>query len=166
VNKKQVIFTIIILVLIIDQALKIYVKTHIPYGDGFNILGLNWARIHFIENEGMAFGLSYGGVAGKYLLSIFRIFMVSGLLYVLYKLYKADESLGFIASFSLIIAGAIGNIIDSAFYGLIFSESKFHGDIATMFPPEGGYAPFLQGKVVDMFYFPMVQSNGPIGCPW
>jgi len=165
VNKKQVIFSIIILVLIIDQALKIYVKTHIPYGDGFNILGLNWARIHFIENEGMAFGLSYGGVAGKYLLSIFRIFMVSGLLYVLYKLYKADESLGFIASFSLIIAGAIGNIIDSAFYGLIFSESKFHGDIATMFPPEGGYAPFLQGKVVDMFYFPMVQSTWPDWMP-
>lgn len=164
-NKKIIIASTIIIVLILDQLLKFYVKTNILYGDGFNILGLNWARIHFVENEGMAFGLSYGGVIGKYILSIFRILMVGLLFYILYKIYKAGESLGLLIFFSLIIAGAIGNIIDSAFYGLIFSESTFHGGLAQFMPSEGGYAPFLQGKVVDMLYFPMIDTVWPSWVP-
>lgn len=152
-------------ILILDQAVKIYVKTHIHYGDGFDMLGLSWAKIHFVENEGMAFGLSFGGLTGKYILSIFRIIMVVFLFYILRNLIKHKETYGLIVSFSMIIAGALGNIIDSLFYGLIFSESYFHGGLATMFPPEGGYGSFLTGKVVDMLYFPMIDTVLPEWVP-
>ncbi|MFZ1457309.1 MAG: lipoprotein signal peptidase [Saprospiraceae bacterium] len=160
-RKSTAVLLTIILILILDQVLKIYIKTHIHYGDGFDILGLSWAKIHFVENEGMAFGLSFGGVTGKYILSIFRILMVVFLIYILNNLLKNKETYGLIISFSMIIAGAIGNIIDSMFYGLIFSESYFHGGLATMFPPEGGYGNFLTGKVVDMLYFPLIDTILP-----
>jgi len=141
---------------------KIYIKTNYAYGEGFNIFGLNWARIYFVENEGMAYGLKLGGDYGKLLLSVFRIVMVVVLSVILSKLIKADERLSLLISFSLIIAGAIGNIIDSAFYGMIFSETpQFHGGVAKMFPPGGGYAGFLHGKVVDMLYFPMIDTHLP-----
>ena len=153
------------MVLILDQWLKIYVKTSIPYGSGFDILGLSWAKIHFIENEGMAFGFEFGGKAGKLILSIFRILMVGFLIYLIRTLILAKESIGLIVSFALIIAGAIGNIIDSAFYGLIFSESSFHGGLAEMFPTEGGYAGFLYGRVVDMLYFPLIDTHWPDWMP-
>lgn len=133
--------------------------------DGFDMFGLPWARIHFIENKGMAFGLSYGGEIGKYVLSIFRIVMVVFLVYFLRTVIAAKESFGLQVSLALIIAGAIGNIIDSAFYGLIFSESTYH-TVATLFPEGGGYAGFLQGKVVDMFYFPMVNTTWPDWVPY
>ncbi len=160
-KKSWVVIAIIFTVLVLDQALKIYVKTTIPYLDGFNIMGLSWARIHFIENEGMAFGLSFGGKTGKLILSLFRILMVCFLGYLLYTLVKAKESMGLLISFALIIAGAMGNIIDSAIYGLIFSESSFHGGVATLFPEGGGYAGFLHGRVVDMFYFPLIDTTFP-----
>ena len=156
---------IVVGVLILDQWLKIYVKTSIPYGSGFDILGLSWAKIHFIENEGMAFGFEFGGKIGKLLLSIFRILMVGFLIYLIRGLIHAKESVGLIISFALIIAGAIGNIIDSAFYGLIFSESSFHGGLAEMFPAEGGYAGFLYGRVVDMLYFPLIDTHWPEWMP-
>ncbi|MEZ4910209.1 MAG: lipoprotein signal peptidase [Saprospiraceae bacterium] len=159
------VFTIA-LVLILDQVLKIYVKTHIHYGDGFSLLGLEWARIHFVENEGMAFGISIGGKIGKYILSIFRIVTVSVLVYILRNMIKTKESIGLIIFFSMVIAGAIGNIIDSMFYGMIFSESYFHGPIATLFPPEGGYGSFLTGKVVDMLYFPLYDGPLPAWVPF
>lgn len=160
--KKTIIVTlIIIIVLILDQWLKVWVKLNINYGEGFNILGLEWAQIHFIENPGMAFGLSYGGVTGKIILTIFRIVMVAILIYILRSLLKNKESLGLLISFSLIIAGAMGNIVDSMFYGMIFSKSVFHGGLAEFMPAEGGYAPFLQGKVVDMFYFPLLDTTLP-----
>lgn len=152
-------------VLIIDQALKIYVKTSIPYRGGFDILGLEWAKIHFIENDGMAFGISFGGVIGKYILSIFRILMVGFLFYIISGMIKAMERKGVIICFALIVAGAIGNIIDSAFYGLIFSESTYHGGLAELFPEGGGYAGFLQGWVVDMFYFPIIDTRLPDWLP-
>ncbi len=129
------------------------------------MLGLSWAKIHFVENEGMAFGLSFGGLTGKYILSIFRIIMVVFLFYILRNLIIHKETYGLIISFSMIIAGALGNIIDSMFYGLIFSESYFHGGLATMFPPEGGYGSFLTGKVVDMLYFPMIDTVLPEWVP-
>jgi signal peptidase II len=165
VKKSTAVILTILIVLIIDQALKIYTKTNILYGDGFDMLGLSWAKIHFIENDGMAFGLSFGGVIGKYILSIFRIIMAAFLLYILKNLLDQNETYGLIISFGLIIAGAIGNIIDCAFYGLIFSESFFHGGLATMFPPEGGYGSFLTGKVVDMLYFPMIDTILPEWVP-
>ena len=160
--KKSLIITlIIIVVLILDQWLKVWVKLNVNYGEGFNILGLDWAQIHFIENPGMAFGLTYGGVTGKIILSTFRIIMVAILIYILRSLLKNKESLGLLVSFALIIAGAMGNIIDSMFYGLIFSKSVYHGGLAEFLPAGGGYAPFLQGKVVDMFYFPLLDTTLP-----
>ena len=157
----------IILVLVLDQMLKFHVKMNYPIGGGFKILGLDWARIHFVENEGMAFGLSYGGKAGKYVLSIFRIGMVIFLITLLRDIIKQGTSKGLRISFALIIAGAIGNILDSAFYGLIFENSSYHqGNIAELFPSMGGYAPFLQGKVVDMFYFPMINTSYPDWVPF
>jgi signal peptidase II len=174
---------IVLAVLLADQLLKFYIKTSFSYGTGFNILGADWARIHFVENEGMAFGLTFGnkclGVrqegqcvginitpeSGKLILSCFRILMVGFLYYLIIQLYKAKESFGLLISFSLILAGAMGNILDSAFYGLIFSSSPYHGSVAQLFPEGGGYAPFLYGKVVDMFYFPMVDTILPEWIP-
>ena len=165
-KRSTIVALTIIGVLILDQWLKIYVKTNIFYGEGFNILGFDWARIHFVENEGMAFGISFGGRTGKLLLSIFRIIMVGLLFYLIGGLIKAKESKWLIFSFALIIAGAIGNIIDSAFYGMIFTESSYHGPPAVMFPEGGGYAPFLYGRVVDMFYFPMIDVILPEWMPF
>lgn len=136
------------------------------YGEGFNILGLEWAKIQFIENDGMAFGLSFGGITGKYILSVFRILMAGFLGWILYNLLKSGEKKTLLFSFSLIVAGAIGNIIDSIFYGAIFSESYFHQDAVATFVPFGtGYAPVLQGRVVDMLYFPMIDTVLPDWLP-
>lgn len=158
---------IVFLILFLDQALKIWVKTHLQYGEEINILGLEWARIHFVENPGMAFGITpLGGTEmGKLLLSIFRIIAVVLLWYFIANLIKLKANWGVLLSFAFIMAGAIGNILDSAFYGLIFSSSPFHGGVATLFPPEGGYAGFLYGKVVDMFYFPVWEGYFPDWMP-
>jgi signal peptidase II len=149
---------LVVAVLLIDQALKFWVKTSMEYGEEILIFGLSWARLHFVENNGMAFGLSLGGEYGKLALSLFRIVAIGFLIYYLRFLIREKASLGLLASFGLILAGAIGNILDSAFYGLIFSASG-HQTIATLFPPEGGYAGFLHGMVVDMFYFPLVEDK-------
>jgi len=159
-KRTHILIALVILVLIVDQWLKIHIKLNYRIGGGFNLLGLDWARIHFIENDGMAFGWKFGGDIGKYVLSIFRIFMVFFLVYFLRSLIKAKESFGLQISFALIIAGALGNIIDSMFYGLIFSES-WHGGVSEFLPEGGGYAGFLQGWVVDMFHFPMFRGTFP-----
>ena len=151
--------------MIIDQWLKVHIKLTYPIGEGFKMFGQDWARIHFVENKGMAFGLEMGGEAGKYALSIFRILMVGLLGFIIKGLVEAKESKWLIVCFSLIIAGAVGNIIDSMVYGLIFSASSFHGPVAEFMPEAGGYAPFLQGKVVDMFHFPMVTTTWPEWVP-
>ncbi len=153
------------LVLVLDQGLKFWIKTHMTYGEEFGILGLSWARIHFVENEGMAFGLSFGGAGGKLALSLFRIFAVVFLVYIMRTLVKAKESFGLLACFALITAGALGNIIDSAVYGLIFSESSYHGGVAQLFPDGGGYAGMLYGRVVDMLYFPIIDTTIPHWVP-
>lgn len=161
-KRSTLVILIIFLVLLTDQALKIWIKTNLSYGQEFPILGLDWARIHFVENNGMAFGITLGEEWGKLLLSVFRIIAVCFLGYYLSVLIKAKESVGLLISFALILAGALGNILDSAFYGLIFSESPYHGgDLAQLFPEGGGYGKFLYGKVVDMFYFPLLQGNYP-----
>ena len=155
---------IIFLVLIADQVLKIWIKTHMTLGQEINVAG-NWFILHFTENEGMAFGLTFGGAAGKLILSIFRIIAVIFIGYYIYRLRKRSPHPGLIISFSLIMAGALGNIIDSAFYGIIFSQSSYH-TVATMFPPEGGYNSFLHGKVVDMLYFPVIETIMPEWVPF
>ncbi len=165
-KKSYIIIGIILIVLILDQWLKFYIKTNFQYGQGFDIFGLSWAKIHFVENEGMAFGITFGGKAGKLFLSLFRILMVSVLAYMIKKLIEAGESIGLLVSFALIIAGAIGNIVDSAFYGIFFSESSYHGSPAEFLPGGGGYAPFLFGQVVDMFYFPMIDTILPDWVPF
>lgn len=130
------------------------------YGEYFKIFNLDWARIHFVENPGMAFGLELEVSYGKLLLSLFRIVAVGFLIYYLNLLIKAKSNFGLLVSFALILAGAMGNIIDSAFYGMIFSES-YPGTVARIFPSEGGYASFLHGKVVDMLYFPLFSGTYP-----
>jgi signal peptidase II len=165
VSKKAIILFVILAVIIADQALKIWIKTNMQYGQSFNMLGQEWAKIQFVENEGMAFGLSFGGVTGKYILTIFRIIMIGFLGYLLSTFYKANESNSLLIAFSLIIAGAIGNVIDCVFYGQIFSESFYHGGFASFVPFGTGYAPLLQGKVVDMFYFPMIDTILPEWVP-
>ncbi len=160
IKKKSLL--IIFLILLADQILKIWVKTNMMLGDEF-IIAKNWFIIHFVENNGMAFGFELGSSWGKYMLSIFRIVAVGALGWYLSTLWKKKAPLGLVVSFSLIMAGAIGNILDSAYFGLIFSES--YGKIASLFPPEGGYAGFLQGRVVDMFYFPLVSGHYPTWLP-
>ena len=165
-SKGAKVVLIIFIVLLIDQVLKIWVKLNMEYGSEIAILGLNWAKIHFVENNGMAFGMTLGGSFGKLILSVFRIIAVSGLGYYLYILVKGKESMKILASFALILAGAIGNIIDSVFYGLLFSPSHYHGGYAEVFPKEGGYAGVLHGKVVDMLYFPIIDGKLPDWIPF
>lgn len=153
---------IVFLVLLIDQVLKIWVKTHMMAGEEFSVIG-QWFLIHFVENNGMAFGFEFGGEYGKIFLSLFRVAAVFGIGWYILKLIKRDLPMGFIACAALIFAGAIGNIIDSAFYGLIFNESG--GQVASLFPAGGGYASFLHGRVVDMFYFPLISGVYPSWVP-
>lgn len=135
-------------------------------GEEFPILGQNWAFIHFVENEGMAFGWKIPALYGKLILSIFRLGAIVFLSYILHQLMKAEASRGLLTCFALIFAGALGNIIDSVFYGQIFSASPYHGGVAELFPEGGGYAGVLYGKVVDMFYFPMIESVWPSWMPF
>ncbi len=157
---------------VIDQVIKILVKTNMTIGEEFNVIG-SWFRILFVENKGMAFGMSFGGVVGKYFLTVFRLCLFVVLVWWISKLLKrgkpSDTAVpsassgpkpvptgpkpvptGVLVGLTLITAGALGNIIDCLFYGLIFSESTTT-TVATL----GSYAPFMQGKVVDMLYFPL-----------
>lgn len=155
---------IVFIVLLIDQALKFWIKTNMTLGQEFHMVG-NWFIIHFTENNGMAFGLQFAGGYGKLALSLFRIFAVGFLGWYIVHLSRKKVGFGVILSFSLILAGAIGNIIDSAFYGLLFSESTYF-DVARFLPAEGGYHSFLHGKVVDMFYFPILEGVYPSWVPY
>jgi len=160
-GKKAVL--LIFVILFIDQAIKIWVKTHMVIGQEFHLFG-NWGIIHFIENNGMAFGMEMGGKPGKLILSIFRIVAIFGIGWFLYSLIIRKAHPGLILAVAAIMAGAIGNIIDSAFYGMIFTES--FSQPATMFPHGGGYSSFLHGRVVDMFYFPVINTHWPHWSPY
>ncbi len=154
---------IVFIILIADQALKIWIKTTMSLGDEI-VVFKNWFILHFVENNGMAFGFEFAGEYGKLFLSVFRILAVVAIGWYLFKLAKQkDIPFGFIVSIALIFAGAIGNIIDSLFYGIIFSDS--FGQLATLFPEGGGYAGFLHGRVVDMFYFPLIEGRYPTWVP-
>ena len=147
-------FLIIFVILFLDQLLKIWVKTHMTIGQEIPVIG-NWFNILFIENPGMAFGWMGGGGVVKTLLSIFRVVAVVVLLYFLFRLSKKGTKFGVLFGISLIIAGAMGNILDCLFYGQLFSESGY-STVATLLPEGGGYAGWLHGKVVDMLYFPLI----------
>ncbi len=166
-NRKKWVGVIILLVLCIDQVSKFYVKTHFAYGEEYRILGFDNALIHFVENEGMAFGLQLGGAYGKLVLSLFRLFAVGFLFVYIRELIREQASMVLLIGFAFIQGGALGNIIDSAFYGLLFSESPYYGgEVARFLPSEGGYAGFLYGKVVDMFYFPLFYGTYPGWLPF
>lgn len=148
----------VLLVLFIDQFIKIYIKLNYPLGEVKRIA--SWFIIHYTENPGMAFGYEFGGNIGKLLLSLFRILAcVGGVLYIRHIILKKEHP-GFVFSISLILAGALGNILDSAFYGVLFSETN-EFDVAKFMPAEGGYAGVLYGHVVDMFYFPIINGHFP-----
>lgn len=137
------------LIILIDQVTKLWIKTHFSMGQEVNIFG-EWFKIHFTENNGMAFGMEFGGAAGKVALSLFRIVAVSAIGWYIYKMVKAgEESLGVILGISAIFAGALGNILDSLYYGVLFGESSWL-QVAEFMPKGGGYAAPLFGRVVDM----------------
>ncbi|RPH33824.1 MAG: lipoprotein signal peptidase [Bacteroidales bacterium] len=149
---------LVLLILLFDQVFKIWIKTHMVIGDEYHVLG-NWFIIHFTENNGMAFGMEFWGKSGKLFLSLFRIVAISGIGYYIYWLIKHKAGTGLVLGISAILAGAIGNLIDSAFYGLIFSNS--FTEVAQLLPKGGGYSSFLHGRVVDMLYFPIINTTYP-----
>ncbi|HSC53606.1 MAG TPA: lipoprotein signal peptidase [Phnomibacter sp.] len=165
--KKIHVVLVILLVLIIDQAFKFYIKTHYFLGEEHKVLG-SWFRLHFVENEGMAYGWKLGesGSWGKMALTIFRMIAVTFGVYYIGQIIKKKEHKGFIFCVALIFAGAVGNLIDSMFYGMIFenSDPRMY-NLAKFLPEGGGYAGFLHGKVVDMLYFPIIHTTWPSWVP-
>ena len=156
-NGKKVI-ALILVILFIDQAIKFYIKLNYFIGEEHALIG-SWARLHFIENEGMAWGLKFGGGFGKILLTLFRLGAVIWGSFLIKGFIEKKYHNGFIFCAALIYAGAVGNLIDSMFYGMIFEQSvPFTTQVAVFMPKTGSYAPFLYGKVVDMFYFPIIQN--------
>ncbi len=156
--KKRNIILIISLIIIADQALKIHIKTHYHPGQSHSVLG-NWFQLYFIENEGMAYGWKFGGGFGKIMLTLFRLAAVIFGIFYLKKIIEKKYHPGYVVCVALVFAGALGNLIDSLFYGMIFDKSSFNTDaIATIFPAHG-YGSFLHGNVVDMLYFPLFHVN-------
>lgn len=178
--KARNLILLIVLILVADQVLKIWIKTNMPlsyhwdaghqpltpYDRGIRPFGENaeWAQIYFVENEGMAWGWKFGGEIGKMSLTLFRMVAVIFGVWYIREIMKKKQHPGFIVCVGLIFAGALGNLIDSMFYGLIFEESTYTS-VAGMFP-EKGYAGFLHGKVVDMFYFPIIRTHYPEWMPF
>ncbi|MFT4023846.1 MAG: lipoprotein signal peptidase [Flavihumibacter sp.] len=179
-GKARNVILLILLILVADQVIKIWVKTHMPlsyhwdvshqpvtpYDRGIRPFGekAEWCQIYFVENEGMAWGLKFGGGLGKMALTLFRMVAVVFGVWFIREIIRKKHHPGFILCVGLIFAGALGNLIDSMFYGLIFEESTYTS-VAKLFPPKG-YAGFLHGKVVDMFYFPIIRSTYPSWVPF
>ncbi len=156
-SKKNFVILIVIIGLLIDQVSKIYIKTHFYLGEEIRVLGLDWFRIHFVENYGSAWGFKFWGKVGKIILTVFRVVAVGGIIYWLMQVVKRKVHNGVIIAISLILSGAIGNIIDSVFYGVIFN-TPYGTEVATLFPDKP-YGELFHGKVVDMFYFPFYQGE-------
>ncbi len=149
---------VVLVVLGADQLLKFWVKTHMTLGQEIPMIG-SWFKLHFTENDGMAFGLKLPGTWGKLFLTFFRLVAVSGIIYYIIYQIKRNIDTGTIILISLILAGALGNIIDSVFYGRLFTDSIF--GVAHLSGDEEGYAKLLYGRVVDMFYFPLIKGTYP-----
>jgi signal peptidase II len=177
--KERKIIFIVLLIIVADQALKIWVKTHMPlshnwtdyyrspvspYDNGIQVFGRKFFQLFFVENEGMAWGWKFGGNLGKMALTLFRLFAVIFGVYYIRTLIRKNYHQGYIVCAGLIFAGALGNLIDSMFYGLIFEESTYD-HVAKIFPAHG-YASFLHGRVVDMLYFPLIRSHYPHWIPF
>ena len=163
-KKKQARLVVLLVaaLIVVDQVVKILVKTNMQIGEDIPLIG-EWCRLHFIENEGFAFGMSMGGATGKVVLTLVRLVASAVIAWLLVRMVKGGTRSSLVVSLALIFAGAVGNLVDSCFYGLIFNESYY--SVATLFPAEGGYAPLLQGKVVDMFYFPLFEFDWPTWVP-
>ena len=156
--KKRNLIILIVLLLAVDQIVKILVKTNMTLDEHIRVFG-TWFYIRFIENPGAAFGFELGGNYGKLILSLFRIVAVGLIIWYINRLFKKEKTpTGVLVGLALILSGALGNIVDSMFYGMIFNESTY-STVATLFPEGGGYAGFLHGKVVDMFYFPIIRNG-------
>ncbi len=164
-SKGSLISILIILLLVIDQVIKFAVKLNMTLGESIPVFG-EWFQICFIENNGMAFGMQFGGSIGKLALSLFRVVLIGAIIIYLRKLLKkGDTPTGVLVGLSLVLVGAIGNVIDCLFYGEIFSASTYT-KVAQLFPPDGGYTGLLYGKVVDMFYFPIINTTWPDWMPY
>ena len=163
-KKKQARLVVLLVaaLIVVDQVVKILVKTNMQIGEDIPLIG-EWCRLHFIENEGFAFGMSMGGATGKVVLTLVRLVASAVIAWLLVRMVKGGTRSSLVVSLALIFAGAVGNLVDSCFYGLIFNESYY--SVATLFPADGGYAPLLQGKVVDMFYFPLFEFDWPTWVP-
>ncbi len=159
-NNRLIAYAVVILLLLVDQLSKIWVKTHMGLEDMIHVT--NWFKIYFVENPGMAFGIEAGS---KLFLTLFRIVAVVLIIIFLNKIIKLRFKVGFIICISLILAGATGNIIDSVFYGVIF-EASYPGHVASFVPWGEGYSSFLHGNVVDMFYFPLISGAYPNWLPF
>ena len=162
--KARQVVLFIFLIIFADQALKFYIKLHYYAGEEHRVIG-NWFRLHFVENEGMAWGWKFGGGFGKILLTLFRLVAVIWGSFLLRDFIRKHYHKGFIICAALIYAGALGNLIDSMFYGMIFSDSTYYS-VAEIFPKGGGYGAFLHGKVVDILYFPLINSTFPSWLPF
>ena len=164
-SKGKIISLSVILLLLVDQAIKFAVKLNMTLGESIPVLG-DWFKICFVENNGTAFGMQFGGDFGKILLTLFRIVLIGLIIYYINKvlLKKSDTPTGVLVGVSLVLVGAIGNVIDCIFYGQLFSASSY-GMLAEFLPSGGGYAPLMMGKVVDMFYFPLIESTFPDWLP-
>lgn len=155
-------FIIVLIVLLIDQISKIYIKTHFQLYESVYVNGWQWFQIYFVQNNGMAWGTEIGGKTGKLALTLFRLIAVVGIFYWLWISIKEKKCQLLIVSIALIFAGAVGNIIDSVFYGIIFNDPNY--GVATLFSQEP-YSSLFHGKVVDMFYFPLIQGQFPEWLP-
>lgn len=165
ISKGCCISLFVILLLVIDQVIKFVVKLNMTIGESIPVFG-DWFQICFIENNGMAFGMQFGGSVGKLALSLFRVVLIGFIIVYLRKLIKkAGTPTGVLVGLSLVLVGAIGNVVDCLFYGEIFSASTYT-QVAQLFPPDGGYTGFLYGKVVDMFYFPIIDTILPEWVPF
>lgn len=164
-RQAKLVLLLISSLLLIDQAIKFYVKTHYHLGEYTLPLGANWCQIRFVENIGMAFGVEFGNSWGKIALGVFRLAAVGGLAVYLRNLLREGADLTYICLMAMVWAGAFGNILDGTFYGMFFSESGATA-VASFLPAGGGYAGFMHGKVVDMFYFPLWSGTLPTWLPF
>ncbi len=172
--KLRHVILLISLIIFVDQALKIWIKTSHPTGEVLRVFGMDWFRLHFIENPGMAWGWKFGNETGKMILTLFRLAAVIFGTWYLGKIVKQQYSRGFVICAGLIYAGALGNLIDSMFYGMIFDKGLHYDAAINEYVSysgiaefsSGGYSSFLHGSVVDMLYFPIIKSNFPSWMPF
>ncbi len=163
-KKSHILIIFGVALLLIDQISKIWIKTNMQIGDSIPVFG-SWFQILFIENKGMAFGMQFGGDIGKILLTTFRMVLLTAIIVYIRRLVFKQTPMLVLMGLTLVAVGALGNIVDSVFYGILFGESTM-SSVATFLPEGGGYAPLFMGKVVDMLYFPIIDTVLPEWVPF